>query len=104
LPLVLPLDFPGPPRIGSDPDEWALVPTEALRHWKRAPSNPRWLAEAGVPFALTTAKLKDPGVFPERLRAAVAAGLDETRALAALTTVPASLLGVSSVLGSIEPG
>ena len=48
------------------------VELDELQHWDRAPSNPARLAEAGVPFALTTEKLEKPEKdFWSRLRLAV---------------------------------
>jgi imidazolonepropionase-like amidohydrolase len=105
LPLIVPLDFPEAPLVGDDPAEWTLVATDTLRHWKNAPANPRWLDRAGVRFALTAAKLgESPAPFTEKLRAAVEAGLPRERALAALTTVPAEMLGAGRLLGTIEKG
>lgn len=101
-PLVLPLDFPEPPK--AEDDEWASVSTRTLEEWKLAPGNPAWLRQAGVTIALTTARLKDSADFTDRVRKAIAAGLDPTDTLAALTTVPAKLLGVDALLGTIEKG
>ncbi|HMG92935.1 MAG TPA: amidohydrolase family protein [Chryseolinea sp.] len=59
--------------------------------------------KAGVAFGFTTlsAKTKD---ISSNLRRIIRAGLTEDQALAALTTSPASLLGLSDRLGSIDPG
>ena len=52
-PLILPLNFPDAPDVSSP--EKALEPTLAqLLHWYHAPTNPAQMANAGVPFALTT--------------------------------------------------
>ncbi|MBL8267047.1 amidohydrolase family protein, partial [Steroidobacter sp.] len=45
-----------------------------------------------------------PEQFLRRVRETVARGLDEQTALAALTTVPAGLLGMQDQLGTLEPG
>ncbi len=59
--------------------------------------------KAGVLFGFSgmTAKSKD---IPANLRRMIAAGLSEDAALAALTTNPAQLLGLSDRMGSIDNG
>lgn len=59
--------------------------------------------KAGIPFGFSTlsAKTKD---IPANLRRMIKAGLTEDAALAALTTTPAQLLGLSDRLGSIDNG
>ncbi len=76
----------------------------ALRHWYLAPTNPAQLASAGVTFALTTDGLSSIGQFLPNLRIAVARGLAADKALAALTTVPATLLGIEKTHGTIAAG
>src|SRR3954469_14850278 len=102
--LILPLDFPKPPEI-ERPENALEVELDELQHWDRAPSNPARLAEAGIPFALTTQKLEKPEKdFWSRLRLAIRRGLSKEAALAALTTTPAEMFGVADRLGSIAPG
>ncbi len=101
--LVLRVDFPRPYRV-SDDSEWLDVPLERLRAIDRAPSNPKWLRDAGLTFSLTTAGLDDPEDFPRRVREAVARGFSRSEALAAVTTIPARQLGLSDRLGEIAPG
>ena len=59
--------------------------------------------KAGVSFGFSTltAKTKD---IPANLRRMIAAGLTEDGALAALTTNPAQMLGLSDRMGSIDNG
>jgi imidazolonepropionase-like amidohydrolase len=59
--------------------------------------------KAGVPFGFSTATVKVSNI-PAHLRRIVAAGLPESAALAALTTDPARLLGLSDRLGTIDAG
>lgn len=102
--IILPLDFPKPPEI-ERPENALEIELDELQHWDRAPSNPARLAEAGIPFALTTEKLEKPEKdFWARLRLAVRRGLSKEAALAALTTTPAEMFGVADRLGSIAPG
>ena len=101
--LVLRVDFPRPYRM-SDESEWLDVPLERLRAIDRAPSNPKWLRDAGLTFSFTTAGLDDTDDFPRRVREAIARGLSRSDALAAVTTIPARQLGLADRLGDIAPG
>ena len=101
--LVLRVDFPRPYKMDDDV-EWLDVPLERLRAIDRAPSNPKWMRDAGVGFSFTTAGLEDPEEFGKRVREAIARGLSRQDALAAVTTIPARQLGLGDRLGSIEPG
>lgn len=103
VPVILPLNFPKPPDVET-PEEALSVTLEELSHWEMAPENPKRLQDAGITFTLTTATLKKPEDFPRRVREAIKHGLSADAALAALTTIPAKLLGVDKQLGSIEPG
>jgi N-acetylglucosamine-6-phosphate deacetylase len=102
-PIIVPLDFPAPPDVGS-PDDAVDVSLRDLMHWDIAPENPGRLEKAGVRIALTSHGLADRSVFLDRLRAAVERGLSREGALGALTTVPSDLFGVSERLGTLEPG
>ena len=100
--MIIPVAFPKPPNVATA--EAAIdVRLESLMHWDHAPENPARLADAGITFALCSHGLKDDG-FLDAVRKAVARGLEPTTALAALTTVPAELFGVSDQIGSIKPG
>lgn len=101
--LVVPLNFPRVPDVSSV-GRAESTDLRTLMAWEQAPSNPRRLDEAGVRVALTSAKLRERRDFWGNLRLAVRAGLPEDRALAMLTTTPAEMLGVSSMLGTVEPG
>ncbi len=68
------------------------------------PKNPARLAEAGIPFAFSSLGTDDPKAFMEGVLKAIDAGLPQEKALAALTTTPASFFGFDRALGSIEPG
>jgi imidazolonepropionase-like amidohydrolase len=101
--LVLRVDFPRPYKL-DDEVEWLDVPLERLRALDRAPSNPKWMREAGVTFSFTTAGLDDPEDFAGRVREAIARGLPRDDALAAVTTIPARQLGLGGRLGEIASG
>lgn len=102
-PLIIPLDFPDAPDV-DDPEAALNAELSELRHWYLAPTSPAQLAEAGVPFAITTDGLSSLNQFLPNLRIAVARGLSSADALAALTTTPARWLGIERTHGTIEPG
>ncbi len=102
-PFVVPLALPALPKF-PDEDAWEGVSLDQLRRWDWAPENPAVLRRAGREIALTTYALGDRKEFRKNLRAALDRGLSETDALAALTTVPARLIGLADRLGTIESG
>lgn len=77
---------------------------DRMRIWTERVANAKALADARVPFAITTLGNRDDDEFWQNLRRAIGAGLSADTALAAITTVPADLLGVGRELGSIEAG
>ena len=103
MPLIVPVGFPEAPDL-SDPDAAVDVSTEELRHWNQAPENPATLAKHGITFALTANGLKDVKSFRANVAKAIERGLTRDQALAAVTTAPASMLGLSDRLGTLAPG
>ncbi len=103
-PVILPLNFPKVPEV-EKPEQALEYGLDELQHWDRAPSNPAQLAGAGIPFAFTTEKLEkmDKEFWPG-VRLAVRRGLSKDAALAALTSAPAEMFGVSDRLGTIAAG
>jgi imidazolonepropionase-like amidohydrolase len=102
-PLIVPLNFPDAPDV-SNPEAALNATLAQLRHWYQAPTNPAQLAAANIPFALTTDGLSSINQFLPNLRIAVTRGLAPDKALAALTTVPASWLGLERTHGTIATG
>ena len=102
-PLLVPVDFPDAPNVKTA-DAARDVTLQELMHWELAPENAGRLVRAGVKICLTTDGLDDIGQFLKQVRIAVERGLDEDQALAALTVVPAGLLGIESEVGRIESG
>jgi imidazolonepropionase-like amidohydrolase len=103
VPLIIPIAFPEAPAVAS-PEAALEVTLAELRHWYLAPENPARLTAAGIRFAITADGLADDEDFLENLRTAVARGLGRDDALAALTTVPAALLGIDRTHGTVERG
>lgn len=102
-PIIVPVVFPKAPRVDR-PEYEADASLAKLRHWEHAPTNPAVLASHGVTFAFTTHRLKDTASYLEQIRRTVRNGLPTDKALAALTTVPAELCGLSTLAGTIETG
>ncbi|WP_411768289.1 amidohydrolase family protein [Winogradskyella sp. A3E31] len=100
--LILPIDF----QAAYDVENPFLASTLSLsdmRSWNQEPYNPKLLAENGITFALTTHGLKSKKTFISNLMMAIEHGLSKEDALAALTTVPAKLLGKSNI-GTLKTG
>jgi hypothetical protein len=102
LPLILPIAFPKAPQVGKEDD--LSVDMAVLRHWDAAPSNPKQLYDAGSRFALTSYELSEPKKLHEMAGQAIERGLKPEEALAALTTIPAAMLGIADRAGTIEVG
>ncbi len=111
VPVLVSTDFPRPQRWSpaeaeedsSVQREEPQLDPEALREKERLENlyaNAARLAEAGVAFALTSGGRDD---LLEGVRKAIEYGLPEDRALRAVTTTPAELLGLSHLL-RIEQG
>ena len=75
-----------------------------MRRWNQEPANLAVLAKNNVNFTITTHTLKSTGGFHKNIQKAIRYGLDETKALEALTTVPAKLLGKSNEIGTLQKG
>ncbi|MDP2884268.1 MAG: amidohydrolase family protein [Ignavibacteria bacterium] len=103
IPVIVSLNYPEAPSVDA-PEEAMNVTLEELRHFDAAPENAGRLLGAGIPIALTSSQLKDPGTFLAQARKAIERGLNADAALAALTTTPAKWLGVENRCGTLEPG
>ncbi|MBL4662535.1 MAG: amidohydrolase family protein, partial [Flavobacteriaceae bacterium] len=100
---IIPLNFPAAFDV-SNPYQAKYVSLQDMRAWNQSPTNPSMLDKNGIIFSLTTHDLKKVSEFNANLRKAISYGLDKTRALEALTIVPAQLLGKSNEIGTLENG
>jgi hypothetical protein len=103
MPVLLPLELPAKPELAGEDD---VVETE-LRDMQEAllaPRLPALLEAAGVRLAFVTLGMKNPRGFHENLAGIVKAGFLPEKALAALTTTPAALLGLARSTGTLAPG
>jgi imidazolonepropionase-like amidohydrolase len=101
--LIIPISFPKAFDV-EDPTEARNLSLAQLKGWELAPTNPGVLEKAGVKFALTTFGLETPKDFWTNIQQAITNGLTEKQALQSVTEIPASILGVSDKVGSIEKG
>lgn len=101
--LIVPLNFPKAYDV-SNPYEAHYVALKDMRHWNLAPSNPKVLEENAIQFSITLHDLKSPSDFKSKLMKAINHGLSKTKALEALTSVPANILGKSNQIGSLQVG
>ncbi|MFM9143791.1 MAG: amidohydrolase family protein, partial [Phycisphaerales bacterium] len=102
-PVVVPMDFPRTPDV-STPRAIDAVPLRDLAHWALAPTNLATLLRAGVPAAASTVRLKDAGAFAKAARRALDAGTTPDELLAALTVLPARMLGMEAIAGEVRAG
>ena len=98
---IIPVNFQDAYDV-EDPYQASFVSLSQMLEWNQEPTNPAKLQEAGLTFAITTNDLKSPDMLFPMLRKAFKYGLDEETALAALTTIPAQLLGKSEELGTLN--
>ncbi|MEZ4809134.1 MAG: amidohydrolase family protein [Allomuricauda sp.] len=101
--LIVPLNFPDAYDV-SNPYEAHYVSLKDMRHWNLAPSNPKALEDNNIQFSITLHDLKSPSDFKSKLLKAISYGLSKAKALEALTTVPAGILGKSDQIGSLQIG
>ncbi len=101
--FILPLNFPKAYDFKA-PFQEDYVSLEDMRYWNQAPSNPSILEKNGIPFSFTTHHLKSIPTFKKNLLKAIKYGLSKTKALEALTTVPAKILKKSHQIGSLKKG
>jgi hypothetical protein len=103
MPVLLPLELPAKPQLAGD-DDLLETGLQQLQESLLAPKLPAALDAAGVEVAFVTLGMKSPRAFTENLAAIVKAGYPADKALAAVTTRPAALLGLTRALGTLEAG
>lgn len=101
--LIVPLNFQKAYDV-SNPFLASTLALSDMRAWNQEPFNPKILEENNITFALTTYGLKSVKEFRSNLMTAINNGLSKEKALAALTIVPAKLLGKTGTIGSLKSG
>jgi imidazolonepropionase-like amidohydrolase len=99
--VVYNLNFPTRSRLlPPDADE----PLRTLQARANAPKVPAALQKAGIPFAFSSAGLRDPREFVRNAGRAVRDGLPVDAAIRALTIEAARIAGAADRVGSLERG
>ncbi|MFY0594596.1 amidohydrolase family protein [Roseivirga sp.] len=105
-PIFLSMDLPDEPKEIKDKDKSEeVIALEAKRDefYKTYVTQAGKLQEAGIKFGFST-KGTSNGKIKKNLMTMIENGLSEDAALAALTTNPASMLGIDKVTGTVESG
>lgn len=107
-PVLIKLQVPDDKAVKSQKADGVTEATKAQyervkESYEKALKQASLLEKAGIPFAFSTADAK-PGDAMKAIQSLIKNGLSEKAAFAALTTNPASILGISRVAGSIEKG
>jgi imidazolonepropionase-like amidohydrolase len=103
---VVSLNWPAPDSVTG----YAFSQVGATTATVKAPTtaevrgNAAALAKAGVTVALASFGGESGATFRDRIRSTIEAGMSPDDALKAATVAPATLLGISSVVGTIEVG
>ena len=100
--FIIPINFSNAYDV-SNPLLAKHISLRDMRKWNQEPSNLSVLSKNGVNFALTTHKLKSVKSFHKNLQKAIKYGFSKEKALAALTTIPASIIGNNSI-GNLNVG
>jgi len=101
--FLLPVNFPSAYDV-SNPYQASYITLQEMKRWNQAPFNPKVMADNNIKFAFTSHGLKSVKEFRENISKAIAHGLDKTKALEALTTVPAGIIGKSADIGTLNKG
>ncbi|MGY5847619.1 amidohydrolase family protein [Salegentibacter sp. HM20] len=101
--FIIPLNFPDAYDV-EDPYMENHVSLADMKRWSQAPANLKLLAENKVPFSITTHGSDLDKNFRNNLLKAIEYGLSKEDALAALTTVPAKIIGQENNLGVLKQG
>jgi imidazolonepropionase-like amidohydrolase len=100
--FIIPINFSVAYDV-SDPLLAQHISLRDMRKWNQDPSNLSVLSKNGINFALTTHKLKEVKSFHKNLQKAIKYGFDKEKALASLTTIPASIIG-NNTIGNLKTG
>ncbi len=101
--FIIPLNFPDAYDV-DDPYEAMDVSLAEMKHWEMAPANARFLSDANIEFAFTADGLKKKSDYLNNVRKSVKYGLNESKALKAMTYTPARFLGVHNEVGNLKKG
>ena len=100
---MLPINFPDAYDI-EDVYSANILQLSDMREWNQRPSNLSQFEENGIQFAITTDGLKSPNNLKTNIKKAIDHGLSKSKALEALTSIPAKLIGRDDILGYLKKG
>ena len=100
--MIVPINFRNAYDV-SNPLLASQISLSDMRKWNQEPANLAMLSNNGVPLTITTHDLKSVKSFHKNLQKAIKYGFDKTKALEALTTMPAKVLGRSDI-GNLNEG
>ena len=102
--VLLSLDLPEEAEdIDSTDAELVAWHTRKVEAYQQSLTQAQTLETAGIPFAFSYLETKSTKVH-EVVKKLIDAGLSHKTALAAMTTVPADILGLAKVTGTVEKG
>eukprot|EP01118_Nematostelium_gracile_P011724 TRINITY_DN4209_c0_g1_i5.p1 TRINITY_DN4209_c0_g1~~TRINITY_DN4209_c0_g1_i5.p1 ORF type:complete len:1007 (-),score=249.53 TRINITY_DN4209_c0_g1_i5:112-3132(-) len=101
--LIIPIAFTKAFEV-EDPAEARNITLTQMKDWELSPTNPAALEKAGIRFAITTTGLEQVRDFWTNLRTAIENGLSEKQALLSTTEIPATMLGISDKVGTLNKG
>lgn len=101
--FVLPINFPEAIDI-VDIRASRAIPLSTMMHWESAAAQAALLHKRGFTFSICTRGISEQKIFFANLRRLVAAGLPPNVLLDALTTTPATLLGIEKRCGKLQKG
>src|SRR5690606_28463772 len=102
-PLIVPVNYPKPYDV-SDPYDALQLSLAKMKEWEKADENLVHLQNEEITFSISADKIENEKSFFENIGRSIKKGLSHDRAIRALTLTPAELLGVDSILGSLEKG
>jgi imidazolonepropionase-like amidohydrolase len=98
---ILPVNFPDAYDV-EDIYSANILQLSDMREWNQKPTNPSHLEKNNIVFAITLDGLKSPNNLKENIIKAIDHGLTKEKALEALTSIPAKLIGRNDVLGYLK--
>jgi imidazolonepropionase-like amidohydrolase len=101
--VVIPINYPEAYDV-KDPYIARQIPLSDLKHWELAPYNAKILADNKISFAITSDGISKPDLFWSNLRKTLSKGSSVEQILSSLTTKPAELLGLSTLIGDLNSG
>lgn len=101
--LIIPLNFVKAYDV-EDAADARNVTLAQMKGWEMAPANAAALEKAGIRFSLTAYGLDQLRDFWTNIRLAIDNGLTQKQALLSITEIPATMIGISDKVGTLEKG